>query len=357
VRKLTILAALIPVSLLVLPGRPLGDRAPTGRVSSGWSQLPAPPQSFGALAWTGKYLVSWGGSYAAGGASADGALYDVTARRWRSIPRAPLGAREWPAVTWTGSRVLVWGGWREGREGRRFADGAALDPQTLAWTRLPRAPLSPRSPAASVWTGKELDVWGDVSRSSHRRDGAAYNPRRQSWRRLRAAPLALNQVSSVWMQGEWIVYGAWLDGNNESRTKYARGMAYEPATNRWRILHRFRLSPQAASIAVAGTHVLAWDYVLGAGLYEPRNDRWTRLPRLPLSAAECYPESATVGAIVFAWYCGRGALFDVSSRRWSRLSGPRRGLTHGKVIAAGSRAFFLGHPDRGGPPELWAYTP
>ena len=342
-----LLVGLIPVSVLALPGgSPSRD---------GWVRLPAPPaRAGGALVWTGRELVAWGGSYAAGGPRADGALYDAAAGRWRLVPPGPLRARERPAVAWTGSQVIIWGG-EAGR--RRFADGAELEPQSLTWTRLPPAPLSPRVPAAWAWTGSEFLVWGDVSRSEHRRDGAAYDPRRRTWRVLPRAPFALNQVSVAASHGEQVIYGSWLDGGNHSRTPMAVGLAYAPASDRWRVLPRFQLSPQASSVAVAGAQVLAWDYVLGAGLYDPVANRWARVRRLPLAAAECYPASATVDETVIAWYCGQGAVFDVRSRRWSRLPAPRRGLAFAAPVAAGSRALFLGRPDRGGAPELWAYTP
>jgi hypothetical protein len=346
VRAITLLAALV-LSIVVLPGAPIGESASDGR----WTRLAAPPpRTFGAVVWTGRYLVAWGGSYA-DGPRADGARFDG---RWERIPRAPLARRESAAAAWTGSRVLFWGG--EGNR-RRFGDGAALDPDSFTWTRLPAAPLSPRVPAASAWTGKEFIVWGDVTRSGRARDGAAYDPRRRTWRVLPLAPVALNQVTSVWTDGELVIYGAWLDGGNHSRTPDARGIAYNPATDRWRVLRSFSLSPQASSVAAAGDSLLAWDYLLSAASYNPRTDRWTRLPRLPLRAAECYPSSATLGRVVFAWYCGRGALFDVSARQWTPVPSPRQGLTLGTPIAAGARVLLLGRPDRGGPPQFWAYTP
>jgi hypothetical protein len=353
VRAITLLAAFV-LSVVLLPGSPIGERSSSGGARAGWTRLAAPPRTFSAVAWTGRYLVAWGGSYA-DGPHADAARYDVPAGRWRRVPRAPLAARDWgSAVVWTGSRVLLWGG---GEADRRFADGAALDPEGLTWTRLPAAPLPPRAPAAWAWTGNEFIVWGDRSRSARRYDGAAYDPQRRSWRPLPRAPLALNQVSSVWIGGELLIYGAWLDGNNQSRTRFAQGIAYRPATNRWRVLPSFKLSPQASSVALAGTRVLAWDYVLHAGLYDPTSDRWFRVAPLPFRAAECYPASVSLGDRVFAWYCGRSALFDPSSRTWTTVQAPRQGFTGGALVAAGSRAFLLGRPDRGGPPELWAYMP
>jgi hypothetical protein len=341
VRAITLLAALV-VSVVVLPGSPLGEPSS----AAGWSRLASVPRLFGAYTWTGRYLVGWGGSYYRGRPQADGSLYDNASGRWRRIPPGPLAARESAAMVWTGSRVLFWGGEANGRP---FADGAALDPDSLTWTHLPAAPLSARTPAASAWTGAEFIVWGDRSRSRRARDGAAYDPVRRRWRRLRRAPIALNAVSSVWIGGELVIYGAWLDHNNHSRRASAQGIAYRPTANRWRVLRPFfSLSPQASSVAAAGGAVLVWDYLLEAALYEPRSDRWIRLPHLPLDPAECRSSSAPLGRVVLAWYCGRGALFDVSTRRWRTLRQPPI-RTFSALVAAGSRALLVG-------PALWAYS-
>jgi hypothetical protein len=341
VRAITLLAALM-VCVVVLPGSPLAARSSGG----GWTRLASVPRLFGGYTWTGRSLVGWGGSYYGGGPRSDGLLYDAASERWRRVPPGPLAARESAATAWTGSPVLFWGG---EASGRAFADGAALDPESVTWTRLRAAPLTARAPAASAWTGAEFIVWGDRSRSRRSRDGAAYDPVRHRWRRLPRAPIALNAVSSVWIGGELLIYGAWLDHNNHSRRASAQGIAYRPSTNRWRLLRPFfSLSPQASSVAAAGGAVLVWDYLLEAALYEPRTDRWIRLPRLPLRAAECGPSSASLGRVVLAWYCGRGALFNVSTRRWSILPQPPI-PTFSTLVPASSQALLVG-------PALWAYS-
>ena len=101
-----------------------------------------------------------------------------------------------------------------------------------------------------------------------------------------------------------MIFGALLDGRNHSKTRYARGIAYNPRSDAWRMLPSSRLSPQASTIAWTGAEIVAWDYELQAAAYASTRDRWRALPPLPLGASECYPESIRVGAVVFAWYCG-----------------------------------------------------
>jgi hypothetical protein len=154
-----------------------------------------------------------------------------------------------------------------------------------------------------------------------------------------------------------IVYGAKLNSNNVSRSGYARGLAYTPATDHWRILPPFPLSPQASTVAALGRNAVVWDYLLAAALYEPRRDRWTRLPKLPLDPAECYPTTAKVGRFVLGWYCGLGALFDPSTRAWRRILRPRPGLVLEEPIGAGPIALFLGNRTGAEHTQLWALRP
>src|SRR5205807_3919941 len=240
---------------------------------------------------------------------------------------------------------------------RGFGGGGALGPASARRAAAAEGAAHARIPAAWVWTGAELVVWGDASRLRAARDGAAYDPRLDRWRRLPRAPFALNQASAVWVAGRMVAYGALLDGGNRSRTRYARGVAYLPDRSRWQVLAPFRLSPQASTITAVEGKAVAWDYALDAGLYDPAENRWTKLPSLPLKAAECYPTSVSVVATVLGWYCGTGAVLDLGMRRWGRVPPPEPALDLENPVAAGPEALFLGSASNGRGPELWAYRP
>jgi hypothetical protein len=250
--------------------------------------------------------------------------------------------------------MLVWGGWTE--NGRTLGDGAAYDPETASWRMLPAAPLGPRIPAAAVWTGRELLLWGDVSRFEEARDGAAYDPEADRWRSLPPAPTALNEVSAAWTGAELIVFGALLDGNNWTERRHAEGVAYSPATDEWRRIAPFALSPQASWATWTGDELLVWDYELKAAAYDPARDSWRELADLPLDFSECYPKSVRVGQAVFAWHCGGpAALFKGESARWKVVPTPREGVV-GRPLAAGSVVFFVeaSHEGKAGG---WVYRP
>ena len=237
-----------------------------------------------------------------------------------------------------------------------LGDGAAFDPATGRWGMLPPAPLSPRRPVTTVWTGKEMIVWGDGSRAAAARDGAAYDPVADRWRSLPPAPLALNEASAAWTGKKMLVFGALLDGNNHSTIRYARGIAYDPEADRWRELPDSPLSPQASSVAWTGNEVLAWDYELAAGAYDPVRNAWRKLPDLPLRFGECYPESATSAEVVLAWYCGLGALLEIATSEWHRMSRPPAEV-YGRPVAAGRVVLFAGAAHEGVANALWAYMP
>lgn len=296
---------------------------PWTELPTGWSRLEPPPfvRARAVSVWTGSELVYWGGDTDFHASHpTDGAAYDPATATWRRLPRGPLSGRSRAAAVWTGNEVLIWDGWPDLPPG----DGAAFDPATRTWRMLAASPLSARIPVVAVWTGREMIVWGDASRSSTARDGAAYDPETDRWRKLPPSPLVLNQASVIWTGAEMVVFGSLLDGHNHSSTAYAQGIAYDPERNAWRVIAPSRLSPQASTIAWTGKEILAWDYLLQAGLYDPVRDTWARPPGLPLSAGECYPKSAQAAGALVAWYCGREGRCSTPKRALGRRSADRR---------------------------------
>lgn len=318
---------------------------------SGWSRVANAPiaHSSAAVLWTGTELFSWGGETNYGADyHADGALYDPAANRWRRVSAAPITGRSSAAAVWTGEEALVWGGSTRTAKG----DGASYDPASATWRLLAPSPLSPRRPLVSVWTGREMIIWGAAERRNVRRDGAAYDPEGDRWRQIAPAPLALNQANAVWTGEEMIVLGSLLNGSNLSASDNARGLAFSPSTNRWRVLPDHPLSPQASSAAWTSAGMLVWDYLLRAALYDPATDRWSTINRLPLSPSECYPQSAALETHVFAWYCGQAALYDLEAKRWKPIS-PPRALDGGAAVAVGKGSVLVGPVDSAG--GYWRY--
>jgi hypothetical protein len=114
-------------------------------------------------------FVFGGGSAGSSGADlASPETYVFRADRWEELSalHGPC-ARTQPNTCWTGKEVLVWGGRRFVRPGRESPSGEPLDSvmsysvKDNTWKRLPSedAP-APRYACYTVWTGKEMHVWG-----------------------------------------------------------------------------------------------------------------------------------------------------------------------------------------------------
>jgi hypothetical protein len=121
------------------------------------------------------------------------ATYDPARRAWRRIAPSPIGPRESFSTVWTGRELIVFGG--SIGDGLATPAGAAYDPVSDHWRILPAAPIAVRVDHAAVWTGREMLVWGGRDGRRSVGDGAAYDPRTDRWRpRWRWEPSAVGST-------------------------------------------------------------------------------------------------------------------------------------------------------------------
>jgi hypothetical protein len=260
----------------------------------------------------------------------------LAAGRWRSLPPLPpgrLAPRSGAVAVWTGRQLVVWGGLARDRS-RTLADGAAYDPGTDRWEPLPPAPEGQwmlEDEGIAVWTGREVLVWGGVTieaanpNVARPADGVAYDPARRSWRRLPRPPLPLRYVSP----NQWVLWtgGELLAGGVEQGA--GGGViagAYDPATDRWRMLPR---SPgltggpdhlQARTAMWAGSRLLVWNFWSPAA--HTANNR---------DAVTARPETEPDGIDLWA--------YDLAADRWTVLPDPpervRRMLAGASMVWTG----------------------
>lgn len=239
---------------------------------------------------TGKEVLVWGGTGNVTRAFANGARFDPVRKRWRRLPRASLSARFSHSAVWTGTRMLVWGGL--GADGRRFSDGASFDPRSASWEYVRRAPISGSAHQSAVWTGETMLI---VSRGR----SATYAPNSNRWMRL--PPLPERRPSLLFWTGREAL--AW-NGQRVMRMKP------ETRAPRWRLGKRFPAVARGPETAVwAGGRLYVWGgirrgcgdcYLRDGVAYDPRRDRWVRLPRSPLRGR--YQHAlASFGNGVFVW--------------------------------------------------------
>jgi hypothetical protein len=335
----------------------------------GWTELPAPPEirTGAAQEWTGSQLLIWGGYTGLDEPNvvASGLVFDPAELAWRQTAPGPLEPRALMASAWTGSEFLVWGGW-SGTYGYEFAeaflgDGAAYDPVSDSWRTLPPAPIEARAPL-SVWTGREMLVWGTALRVEDRpRDGAAYDPTTDSWRLIAEAPIELTDATAVWTGTEMIVFGAALHGGNVPETPTAIGAAYDPASDIWRELPESDIDPNANTASWLEDRLIAWDYSEHTSAWSPGSDTWATLRGPPVDACEDVPASVTAEGFVFGQLCGELVVILPGEDAWHNVT--RRDMQFWPtgfapvgdvVLVSGYESYFY---DQGAPTKMFAYRP
>ena len=275
--------------------------------TASWRKLSPPPGNPGAVGrfsavWTGKQLLVWGPAAKNGG----GLAYDARTDVWRAIPPAPAGGG---LVAWTGRELVGWGG---GCCGDASADGSAYDPTTNTWRRLARSPLAGSQQPLGAWTGRELVVLvsgrnpdGEASAPGLAR-AAAYDPARDTWRRIASPPEPREGAAAVWDGHELLVVGGSAP-SAAGRAPAREGLAYDPASNRWRRLAAMPDGRTRPLAAWTGTRLLVWGGLTAEaatatrGLaYDPAVARWTLLPEAPLPD-RLEPTATWTGRSLLVW--------------------------------------------------------
>jgi hypothetical protein len=300
--------------------------------------------------------VALAGAACSGGTSGSRARSSIETAggRWRVVAEAPLaGAYGYDAV-WTGQEIVVWGGARPARRALRTVAqrrGAAYDPRTDTWRVVPEAPIRGGTGYSLTWTGTEMLVWGDPDRGRSTRGnrGAAYDPAANEWRRIPPGPLeGRSGHLAVWTGDELVVWGGYL--TSFRREAYdGKGAAFDPATDRWRMLPDAPLPAGYDSMgAWTGREVLvmtsppgtdAGDYPKFDHLaaYDPKSDAWRSLARPPHVSYAGPPVDYVDGKLVVLSLGGTvdggevggygrdydtGGVYDYASDEWSPHAEP-----------------------------------
>jgi N-acetylneuraminic acid mutarotase len=245
------------------------------------------PRTLHTAVWTGAEMIVWGGSDAVSEAISTGGVYVPATNAWRPTPTSTFGApggRRYHSALWTGRAMLVWGG-----EGLittnaeaplsigHLNTGAAYDPTNDAWTPMATSPTvpAPRRFHTSIWTGKEMVVWGGEGTTGRLNTGGRYDPVTNSWTPTATgapAPSARESHSAVWTGSQMIIWGGFVSTVSNS------GARYTPATDSWTsVTTTGAPSARAAHSAVwTGTHMIVWAGI-GAdtgSAYSPATDSW-----------------------------------------------------------------------------------
>jgi hypothetical protein len=208
---------------------------------------------------------------------------------WTRLPRAPIPPRSEYAAIWTGKKMIVWGGYSGNTQ---YGDGAAYDPATRTWTKLAAGPLAGRALPVAVWTGKDMLIFGGSGTSTAYSDGAAYDPATNTWRKLAPIPASLggNLTGSgsyaVWTGKVMVAWGFF----ERSGRQALAAATYNPAANSWTTgTAAPGQAPLFGDAFWTGKEMIVWGYSSPGHLegfaYDPATERWSTLPASPLGRA------------------------------------------------------------------------
>lgn len=291
----------VPVARGLLEDEPVAPVAPVLTGGGPWEQLPRPPANdifqgpeLGSAVWTGKELLLLADSAFTPPPSMgppDALAYDPATGGWRVLPEPPLRPDEdgGGVPVWTGTELLL-----VSRTGSPLAYDADAD----RWRQLAPPPLGRRRTwTIQAWTGRQLLVVGGTCGSGVDdlcRDGAAYDPAADTWTPVPglAGGAIAPEAASAWTGSELVVWSTTADKAGRSVANTAS--AYDPGAGRWRALPPAPITPRRlAALVWAGDRLLVWGgirnlpgdrlaYPDDGAAYDPRRDRWQRLPRPPV---------------------------------------------------------------------------
>lgn len=245
------------------------------------------------------------------------------------------------------------------------AKGAAATASS-GWSRLPEAPLGPRSGATAAWTGAEIVVVGGwnflcppnadcaAPKDPPFTDGAAFDPTSSTWRPIAPTPIPFHDRPAAVVEGDVYVLapctGHWGTGAPTRITECPQGadavlLRYDPDADEWS-LHRGPPRGDRYALASVGSTVLAYTGSDEQGevpdyLFDTEADGWRELPDDPLPPVfdrqivvhDSGREVLLFGAAIAGSSSSEpkdepvlGARLDVAAGTWSSLPpSPQRG--------------------------------
>jgi N-acetylneuraminic acid mutarotase len=240
--------------------------------------------------------------------------------------------------------------------------GRALESASGRWLPLAAAGLE-RTEVAAARVGRHIFVVGGFEERSGATTAAVerYDIRRDSWRRVASMPLGLNHPTAVAHRGRVYVHGGYRGRRNLSSATAAL-LEYDPRRDRWRRLPAAPTPRAAHALAVVGNRLYAAGGANADGslrsmeVYDFRSRRWRRGPSFPGPPRDHTTGVASRGR--FYVLAGReggnnytaAERYDPRRRRWERLPDMQRArggiasvrLRDGRIVVFGGEDFGAG---------------
>jgi hypothetical protein len=239
---------------------------------------------------------------------------------------------------------------------RRDTGSTNVQNQPPMWTILPAAPIGARYDATSVFTGRDVVIWGGrfdatggvapaikpgaAGSNNAWDDGAVYDTVTNRWTKMAPAPIPSRYGAvGVWTGSEVLIVGGQRQGSGPGGSLDFRtdGAAYNPATNSWRTLPDAPGCPSfgawTGSQLVAGGTCQNTTHTSTVEAYNPSTNVWVSVPRPPVEPTEL----VTTGSTVVAWSAADeiAAVYSPASRTWHALTSvPNRSSRDGQPVSS-----------------------
>ena len=228
-------------------------------------------------------------------------IYDAAANRWSLGPRLPQPIHHVMSAVVDGKLYVIGGeidGASTGRPEIFVAHTWVHDPAVGGWLQRAPMPTARSGGGAAVIDGKIYVAGGRPPGGSA---FEVYDPATNSWERLPDLPTPRDHLAIAAINGRIIVAG----GRYTAREDAVE--IYDPATRRWTRGASLPAPRAGITGAVHASCMFVFggenepDHVLGltptAYGYDPRADRWTRLPDLPIGIHGLFGSAVIDGRI------------------------------------------------------------
>ncbi len=237
-------------------------RCVAGSCKSGWVGVAQPPsvivaRSKAASVAIGESVFIWGGLDNTGAALADGAIYNPNTDAWTPLPKVPSSptARIMATAVWAGAsanKVIVYGGASAAGD-VAYHDGAVYDLGANTWKALPANAKNPRIAPVGYWDGTRAVFFGGVNANgtgvpgADRFDLTSWSSSGGGDPGNLAYPAAAVDASVLYLQG------GLMSSNRQDKV-----FSYNSSTDSWTGLSK-SLSPRSAAFgAWDGTRFVVW---------------------------------------------------------------------------------------------------
>jgi hypothetical protein len=265
---------------------------------------------------------------------------------WRLLPKAPVRFAQSQSGVWTGRRLILIG--RTPLQSPSKDVAAAYNPATNGWTKLtPRKSPDYVPGYQTVWTGKQMLAFDPFH-------SVAYNAATNRWRVL---PKTINLGFVAWTGHEAIGWGGGCCGDAQKD-----GTAYCPATGGYRKLPAVRLGASQHELgAWTGKELILFvspynvdgrlrpASVATAAAYDPATNRWHRLAPMPGKTMGTGVWNGHQLLVAGAGPAARSTYaYDPATNHWRTLASMPSPRIGGIGVWAGTRLLLIGGENKAG---------